>query len=223
MKQTLVIPDSDFRERRQSVGEEIANSVSHGLGFIASLVAVPYLLAHAHRYDGTENVVGAAIFGGTMILLYLISTLYHALPHGQAKHVFRIIEHAMIFLLIAGTYTPFTLGVLRGTWGWSLFGGIWALAVGGIVLKVFGGVRFPILSTVLYLIMGWLVMIAIVPLWHRMPHAGFIWLTLGGLSYTLGVLFYALDSRMRYNHFVWHLFVLVGTTFHYFAVLWYAA
>ena len=158
-----------------------------------------------------------------MILLYLASTLYHALSNGKAKRVFRVIDHSAIFLLIAGTYTPFTLGVLSGAWGWTLFGMVWGLAVAGVVLKAFNRLPHPVLSTGIYLLMGWLVVIAIDPLLDRVPTAGLLWLVAGGLSYTAGVVFFALDSRLRYGHLVWHLFVMAGTVCHYFAVLGYAA
>jgi hemolysin III len=210
-------------ERPQSLGEEIANSLSHGLGLLAALATIPLLIVHAARRGGAGFIVGASIFSVAMAWLYLTSTLYHALPRGRAKQVFRLIEHTAIFFLIAGTYTPFTLGVLRGGWGWTLFGLIWGLATAGILLKMIGGVRFPLVSTLLYLGMGWLILIAIHPLWLRMPLAGFFWIALGGLSYTAGVAFYALDHRLRYSHFVWHLFVIAGTVFHYLAVYWYAA
>jgi hemolysin III len=157
-----------------------------------------------------------------MLLLYLASTLYHALPHSRAKRVFRIIEHSAIFLLIAGTYTPFTLGVLRGPWGSWLLALVWGLALAGILLKVVGGVRYPVLSTSIYVAMGWLVVIAIRPLSLRVPTAGLVWLVLGGVAYTAGVPFFA-TTRLRFGHFIWHLFVLAGTICHFFAVLWYSA
>jgi hemolysin III len=208
-------------ERRQSVGEEIANAVSHGVGLVAALGGAPVLIAHAARRAGAAATVGASVFAGTMVLLYLASTLYHALPRSGAKRLFQVIEHSAIFLLIAGTYTPFTLGVLRGTWGWTLFGLVWGLAVAGVVLKAVGGVRYPILSTSVYVAMGWLVVIAIRPLWLRVPMVGLIWLVLGGIAYTAGVPFFA-AKQMPFGHFVWHLFVLAGTACHFFAVLWYA-
>ena len=164
-----------------------------------------------------------SVFSATMILLYVTSTLYHALPRGRAKHTFRIIEHIAFFFLIAGSYPPFTLGVLRGVWGWTLFGLIWALTLAGALLKILGGVRYPITSNVLYVLMGWVVLIAARPLWLRMPHVGFVWIFLGGLAYTGGLIFYAIDYRMRYSHFIWHLFVLAGTTLHFLALHWYAA
>lgn len=210
-------------ERFQSSGEEIANSVSHGLGLIAILAATPFLIIHAVRQSDAAFITGASIFAATLILLYLCSTLYHALPRGRAKRVFQLIERVAIFLLIAGTYTPLTLGVLHGPWGWTLFGLVWAFAAAGIAIQLSGGHRFPILSTLLYLAMGWLMVIVIRPLWIRMPHVGFFWVLLGGLAYSLGVIFYSMDNRVRYSHFIWHLFVIAGSTFHFLAVLWYAA
>jgi hemolysin III len=214
-------PALAVRERRQSLGEEIANSVSHGVGLVAALIAIPFLIVHVLRHGGEAEVVGAGVFAATVVLLYLASTVYHALPGSKAKRVFRVLDHAAIFLLIAGTYTPFTLGVLRGNWGWTLFGLIWSLAVFGVVMKAVGGVKHPRLSTALYLGMGWLVVIAIRPLWLHVPEAGLFWIAAGGLAYTAGVAFYAAE-RLRYAHFVWHLFVLAGTTCHFVAVLWYA-
>lgn len=209
--------------RAQSREEEIANSLSHGVGLVAALVATPFLIEHAVRRGDAGFIVGASVFAATMVLLYLASTLYHALPAGRAKRVFRVIEHSAIFLLIAGTYTPFTLGVLRGAWGWTLFGLVWGLAVVGVTLKAVNRLTHPILTTSLYLLMGWLVVIAAQPLSERVPAAGLSWLVAGGLAYTIGVVFFALDSRLRYGHFIWHLFVMVGTASHYFAVLGYAA
>lgn len=207
----------------QTRGEEIANSVSHGAGAVLALVGAPFLLAAAARRADPLFVAGAAVFVATVVALYLASTLYHALPHSRAKRVFRVLDHSAIFLLIAGTYTPFTLGVLRGAWGWILLGSIWTLAALGVTMKAVGGVRFPRLSTILYLAMGWLVVVAVQPLWSRLPAAGWMWLLAGGLAYTAGVAFYATDTRVRYGHFVWHLLVLGGTVCHFLAVLWYAA
>lgn len=210
-------------KREQSPAEEMANSISHGIGLIAALVGTPFLITHAARNASGQFIVGVSVFCATIILLYLASTLYHALPLGKAKRVFRIIEHSAIFLLIAGTYTPFTLGVLNGAWGWTLFGVIWGLALAGVALKAFYKAAHPILFTGLYLLMGWVVVIAVDPLLARVPTAGLLWLLAGGLSYTLGVAFFATDSRLKYGHLIWHLFVMGGTAFHYFAVLWYAA
>jgi len=210
-------------KREQSRGEEIANSISHGIGLVAALFATPFLILHAERRGGTGYIVGVGLFAATMVLLYLASTLYHALPAGKAKRAFKVIEHSAIFLLIAGTYTPFTLGVLRGAWGWTLLGLVWSLAAAGVALKVFNRMSHPILSTGLYLLMGWLIVIAIHPLYARVPASGLLWLVAGGLAYTTGVAFFAADARLHYGHFIWHLFVMAGTACHYFAVLWYAA
>ncbi|MGH9464130.1 MAG: PAQR family membrane homeostasis protein TrhA [Thermoanaerobaculia bacterium] len=204
-----------------SRGEEVANSVSHGLGLLASLVGVPLLLVTAAG-RGTGAVVGASVFGAALLVLYGSSTLYHALPRGRAKRALRFLDHAAIFLLIAGTYTPFTLTVLRGAWGWSLLGVVWGLALAGTALKAVGWLRQPALSTGLYLTMGWLAVVAIRPLGDRLPVLGFLWLLAGGLLYTAGLPFFA-ARRLRYAHFLWHLFVLAGTTCHYLAVLRYAA
>lgn len=208
-------------KRPQSNGEEIANSVSHGVGCVMAIVSVPFLVLAASRRSGPA-LVGAAIFGATTVALYLISTLYHALPLGRGKRVFRVLDHSGIYLLIAGTYTPFTLGILRGVWGWLLFAIVWLGAVAGIAMKAIGGIRFSRLSTVFYMIMGWAVLVAIRPLWGRMPVSGWWWLLAGGAAYSAGVAFYAGSQRVRYAHFVWHLFVVAGTACHYVAVLWYA-
>lgn len=211
-----------LQERPQSLGEEIANSVSHGAGFIAALVAAPLLIMIAAQRGDTAAVVGASVFVSAMLLLYLVSTLYHALPRNRAKHVFQIIDHGAIYLLIAGTYTPFTLGVLRGPWGWTLFGIVWSLALAGIVLKATGGVRYARLSTALYLAMGWCALVAIEPLWRLVPAWGLFWLFAGGVAYSVGVVFFSSDERIRFNHFKWHLFVIAGTACHYIAVAGYA-
>lgn len=205
----------------QSIGEEIANSVSHGVGFLAAVATIPILVIGALD-NGAAAVVGASIFGATMAVLYLTSTLYHALAQSRAKRVFQILDHAAIYLLIAGTYTPFTLGVLRGAWGWTLFGVTWGLAIIGIFLKSVRGIRYPRLSTAVYLMMGWLVVVAAKPLVSNVPAWGLFWLAAGGVAYTAGVAFYSARA-MRYAHFVWHLFVLAGTACHFVAVLRYAA
>lgn len=213
---------SETTSRIQSHGEETANSISHGFGFVAALVGTPFLIMQAVKRSDAGFVVAVALFSASMITLYLASTLYHALPRGKAKRVFRVIEHSAIYLLIAGTYTPFTLGILRGTWGWALFGTVWTVAVVGIALKAFGKAAHPVLSTSLYLVMGWLIVVAAVPMAKSIAPTGGLLVIAGGLCYTVGIVFFALDSRLKYGHFIWHLFVLAGTTCHYFAVLWYA-
>ena len=217
----VVVVDDVVRHRAQTLGEEIANSVSHGVGFLAAVAALPILIAAAIP-RGASAIVGAVIFAATAALLYLTSTLYHALHPPRAKRVLRILDHSAIYLLIAGTYTPFTLGVLRGPWGWTLFGLVWGLAGLGVLLKAWGGIRYPKLSTAFYVAMGWVVLVAARPLWMRMSAPGLFWLAMGGLAYTAGVAFYATD-RVRYRHFIWHLFVLAGTVCHFIAVLRYAA
>jgi hemolysin III len=207
----------------QSPAEELANSLSHGLALFAALLGSPYLIEQAARRADAAFVVGTSLFCATIVVLYLASTLYHALPAGRAKRVFRVIDHASIFLLIAGSYTPFTLGVLRGAWGWALLGVVWGLALAGMVFKSVSKGSHPIFSTSLYLLMGWLVVVAADPLFVKVPAAGLFWMLGGGLFYTAGVAFYATDSRVHFGHLIWHLFVMAGTTCHYFAVLWYAA
>jgi len=210
------------REHTLSPGEEIANSVSHGVGLLAAVAAAPVLVFSAVHSGGAARIVGASVFAVTMVLLYLTSTLYHALPRNRAKRVFQVLDHAAIFLMIAGTYTPFTLGVLRGTWGWTLFGLVWGLALAGVVLTAVGGARYPKIRVGLYLAMGWLILVAVKPLWLRMPSWGLFWLFAGGIAYTAGVAFYA-AKRICYSHFVWHLFVVAGTACHFIAVLRFAA
>jgi hemolysin III len=214
--------------RQQSLGEEIANSISHGLALLAALVAAPFLVVDAVQRGDPTNIVGASIFAATMVLLYATSMLYHAMPASvatgasHAKQVFQVLDHSAIYFLIAGSYTPFTLGVLRGPWGWTLFGLVWAMAIAGVAVKAMAGIRYPRVSTVLYLAMGWIAVVAIKPMWQLMPGWGLFWLVAGGLAYTLGVGFFATDGRVRYGHFVWHLFVAAGTACHFIAVLYYA-
>lgn len=219
----VTIPTQAKREREQSRGEEIANSISHGAGLGAAIVATPFVIMRGVEVGHAGYLVGVCIFAATMIMLYLGSSLYHALLPGRAKHIFRIIEHSAIYLLIAGTYTPFTLGVLYGAWGWTLLGLIWGLALLGVALKVLRRMTHPIVSTILYLLMGWLIIIAADPLYAKLPFSGLVWLVTGGLAYTVGTIFFVSDSRIPYGHFIWHLFVIGGTTCHYFAVYWYGA
>lgn len=206
----------------QSRGEEIANSVSHGLGLLAGLAACPLLIEEATRQGGTMGAITAGVFAFTACLLYAVSTIYHALPESRSKRVFQALDHGAIFLLIAGTYTPFTLGILHGVWGFTLFGVVWSLALVGIGLEAISEVRYPKLSLGLYLAMGWVVVVAIRPLWLLMPAEGLQWLVAGGVAYTAGVAFYTAKS-IPYSHFVWHLFVLAGTACHAVAVMRFAA
>lgn len=201
--------------------EELACSVSHGVGLVASLVALPVLVLNALERGDAWQVVGGAVYGTMLILLYAASTVYHSCPP-RHKALWRVLDHSAIYLLIAGTYTPFTLGALRGPWGWSLLAAIWALAVGGILFKIFLGFRYPKTSAAFYLVMGWLVLIAFGPLTTHVAPGGISWLLAGGVSYSAGVIFFAWH-RLQFAHLVWHLFVMAGSVCHFFAVLWYSS
>jgi hemolysin III len=207
--------------RAQTSSEEIANSVSSGLGLLAVLAGTPMLIASALQRRSDFSLAGTIIFAGSMVLLYLASTIYHAMPEGRIKQFFHVLDHAAIYILIAGTYTPFALGALRGVWGWTLFAVVWGLAILGVSFKILGGLKHQRLSILTYLGMGWLALFAIRLFWLHIQLPGLLWIFSGGLAYTLGVLFYA-AKRLPYNHFVWHLFVLAGTACHFCAVLWYA-
>jgi len=216
-------PRSEEAAVLQSPGEEIANTLSHGIGLLAAIAALPILVVAAARDGSAATIVGASIFGSTMVLLYFTSTLYHLLPAGRAKQILQIVDHGAIYLLIAGTYTPFTLGALSGPWGWTLFGLVWGFAAIGIAVKSIGGAKYGWLSTALYVAMGWLALIAIQPILQNVPGWGVFWLIAGGVSYTAGIVFFVIDERVRFTHFVWHLFVLGGTACHFIAVLKYSA
>jgi len=207
--------------RAPSLGEEIANSVTHGIGFVAFAIGLPILIATATERGDAMQVIGCTVFATCLVLLYAASTIYHALPTSRAKHLFRVADHSMIYLVIAGSYTPFLLGVLRGPFGWTLCAVIWGLAALGILHKLLLGMRFQHVSTALYLGMGWLALVAVGPLTAHVPSPGLAWLGAGGLLYTVGVIFYAWDG-LRYGHMVWHLFVLAGSACHFIAVLNYA-
>ena len=212
----------DAHENQRSISfEEVANSISHGFGLLLAIAFVTVLLLSATRVNGFRFLVGSSVFGGTMVLVYLASTLYHSLTHKRAKHFFRLLDHSAVFLLIAGTYTPFALGILRGPWGWTLLAIVWLLATIGITMKVIVGTRYSWISIVLYLVMGWLAVVAVKPILQLVPLPGILWILAGGIAYTSGLAFFA-APRLRYGHFIWHLFVIVGTTCHFFAVLWYA-
>jgi hemolysin III len=199
--------------------EELANAVTHGAGLVLSLAGLVILLVLAAVHGGAWRVVSCAIYGATLVCLYAASTLYHGIPSPRLKRALKIFDHSAIYLLIAGTYTPFLLVNLRGGWGWSLFGVVWGLALAGIFLKFWFVDHFQILSTTIYLLMGWLAVIAVRPLLVMVPAVGLAWLLAGGLLYTAGVVFYAW-KRIPYNHVIWHVFVMAGSTCHYFAVLY---
>ncbi len=202
-----------------SVGEEIANSISHGIGTGLSIIGLVVLVIYAVAHGNTWHIVSFSIFGSTLIMLYLASTLYHSLPMPGVKKTFQLLDHAAIFLLIAGTYTPFMLGSVRGAMGWSIFGIIWTLAIGGIILKVLYLPRFEKSAVALYILMGWLCVIAMKDIVASIPGLSLGLLVLGGLSYTIGIVFYVWE-KLPYNHAVWHIFVLGGSIFHFFSVLY---
>lgn len=206
-------------DKKRIFVEELANSITHGLGLALSIAGFVVLVVLAVIRGGAWLIVSCAVYGSTLVCLYTASTLYHSLRSGRAKRVFKILDHAAIYLLIAGTYTPFTLVNLRGGWGWTLFGIVWGLAVAGVVFKLWFVDHFQILSTVIYLAMGWLAVIAAKPLFQRVPTGGLYWLLAGGVLYTIGIAFYAC-RKVPYNHAIWHVFVLAGSICHYFAVVY---
>jgi len=205
-------------KRAQSAGEELANTISHGIGLCAALIGAPILLLEAHR-SGLGFFFGTVIFAVTVSMLYLGSTLYHAWPQTRGKSILQVLDHSAIFLLIAGTYTPFTLGPLRGFWGGTILVLVWALEIFGVTLKATRGAsRHSKLGMTLYLGPGWLALIVIRPITLAIPPSALFWLVAGGVAYTAGVLFFV-NQRLRYSHFIWHLFVLAGTSCHFLALL----
>jgi hemolysin III len=203
-----------------SLAEEIAHSVSHGIGIFLSIIALAVLVTVSVRQGDPARIVASAVFGTTLILLYVVSTLYHSIQIPRLKPILRMLDHTAIYLLIAGTYTPLTLITLRGPWGWGLLVGIWTLAIAGIVHAWSPWRRYRAFAHVLYVLMGWLIVIAAVPLSRAMQVGGLVLLVMGGVVYTSGLAFYAW-RRLPYNHLVWHLFVLTGSALHFFAVLFY--
>lgn len=198
--------------------EEIANSVTHGIGLLLSIAGFVVLLVFAILRGTASHVIACSVYGATLVCLYAASTLYHAVISPRLKRALKIFDHSAIYLLIAGTYTPFLLLYLRGAWGWSLFGVVWGLAFAGILFKFWFVDHFQYLSTAVYLIMGWLVVIAAKPVLAHVPTPSLLWLLAGGLLYSSGVIFYAW-KRLPYSHVVWHLFVLAGSACHYIAIL----
>ena len=208
------------QSRAWTLGEEVAHSVTHGIGLLAAVAGLVVLVILAAATRDPWRITSCAIYASTLVLLYAASTLYHALSATRARDLLKLLDHSAIFLLIAGTYTPFALVSLRGPWGWTLLGIVWSLAVAGVAAKIVYGARWPVMSTVLYLAMGWTVVIAVNPLLTHVPPGGIAWLVAGGLAYTGGVVFYAW-TRLRYSHAIWHLFVLAGSICHYIAVVFY--
>lgn len=207
--------------KKQSKKEELANTISHAIGLGTAVIAAPFLIYYSSNHGDVWAVAGTTVFIVTAMALYFSSSVYHGVKEGKWKDIFQIADHVAIFLLIAGTYTPFTLGVLNGTFGWMMFGLIWIIAITGIVLKVITGVKNIKIWVAFYLMMGWLIIIAVKPLLDAMNVAGLLWIAAGGAAYTLGVIFFAMPQR-NYSHFIWHLFVMAGTAFHFIAVMFHS-
>ncbi len=207
--------------KQQTILEEILNSSTHAIGALLGVAALVILTVLAAEKGSAIKIVGSVIFGVSLILMYSVSSLYHAAPKASPwKKLFKVFDHSSIYLMIAGTYTPVVLVVLEGGWGWSLFGVIWGLAIFGLVFKLFFTGKYEFVSVTAYICMGWLALVAVKPLYDHLPLAGFLWLLAGGLSYTIGVIFYVLD-RWRFAHVAWHLFVLGGSICHFFLILLY--
>lgn len=203
---------------KYNLKEEIASSITHGIGVALAVAALVILVMLASIQGNPWKIVSFSIYGASMIILYIASTFYHAFQKPKVKNVFKIFDHASIYILIAGTYTPFTLVTIRGGWGWSIFGIIWGLAITGIVFKSFFIQRLKLISTLLYVLMGWFIVIAMKEVIANLDTMGLIWLIIGGVSYTGGVFFY-LNDKIKFNHAIWHLFVLGGSICHFFAIL----
>lgn len=199
---------------------ELTNTITHGIGLLCSVAALTLLVVFASLRGGPRHIVSCSIYGTTLVLLYLASTLYHSTHRPRAKRVFQIIDHAAIYLLIAGTYTPFALVPLKGAWGWTIFGVVWGLAILGIIYKIFLIGRYKVFAVSVYLGMGWLALIIIKPLLAQVPTGAVWWLLAGGLCYSVGLLFYGWKS-LPHHHAIWHLFVMGGSTCHFFAVMFY--
>lgn len=209
------------QQAHQTVSEEIVNALTHGVGAVLSIIGFVFLLVAATFYGGPLKIVSVAIYGSTLVSLYVFSTLYHSIQHGRTKNIFQILDHSAIYLLIAGSYTPFTLVSLSGGWGWTLFAIIWSLALIGLCFKLFFTGRYNVISTIVYIAMGWLAIIAIEPIVESIPWLGVSWLLAGGLCYSFGVIFFALDHKVHFTHAAWHLFVLAGSACHFIAIYYY--
>jgi hemolysin III len=205
---------------RYTPWEELFNSITHGIGALVSIIGLVLLIVFSTMYGNISHVISCTIFGMALVLLYTSSTLYHSFKKPELKHIFKIFDHSCIYILIAGTYTPFLLVTVRGVMGWSMFALVWSLTVIGILFKIFFVHRFRIISTIAYILMGWIIIFAIKPLWQAFPGGGLFWLVCGGLAYTLGTIFYAWE-KLPFNHAIWHLFVLTGSTCHFCAVMFY--
>ena len=201
-----------------TLSEEIANGITHGIGAMLSVAGLTVLVVLAAIYGDAWRIVSFSIYGTSLVLLYTASTLYHAIQHPDAKRIFRIMDHAAIYLLIAGTYTPITLVNMRGPWGWSIFGFVWAVAIIGMIFPTMYTGRYDKISTAAYVLMGWICLIGLKEMLVAIPPGGLVWLVAGGVCYTVGVIFYAWQ-KLPFNHAIWHLFVLGGSMCHFFAIL----
>jgi hemolysin III len=206
--------------RDQSIGEEIANSITHGIGWVLAVAALVLLVVFSSMYGDVWHIVSSSIYGSGLVLMYANSTMYHSLRPERAKKIFKILDHSAIYFLIAATYTPYTLTILRGPWGWTLFGIVWGGFVLGTLFKVFFAGRFKLLSVGIYIVLGWCVLIAIGPLMRSLPFEGLLLLLAGGIAYSLGAAVYA-KKGVRYSHAVWHIFVMTGSLFHFLSVFLY--
>ncbi|MDD9267927.1 hemolysin III family protein [Paenibacillus sp. GCM10023248] len=203
-----------------SVKEEKANAISHGIGVLLSIAALILLVIQANLHGNAWHLVSFSVFGAALVILYTCSTLLHSVRHPKVKDVFELLDHSAIYVLIAGTYTPYLLVTLRGPLGWTFFGVIWGLALAGIVLKIFFVKRFILISTLCYILMGWLIVVAFKPLYTNLPLGGIVWLVAGGLLYTFGSIFYVW-RRIPYHHAIWHIFVLAGSACHFISIIGY--
>ncbi|HZS03278.1 MAG TPA: hemolysin III family protein [Blastocatellia bacterium] len=209
-----------MKHREPDPAEEMANSLTHGFGLVLSLIGLAVLVLLAVLRGGAWHILGCSVFGASLVIMYLASTLYHSARSPRMKHLLRVVDHCCIYLLIAGTYTPFTLVILRRDWGWVIFGVVWGLALVGILCRILSKRQLQVLMTISYLLMGWMAVLAIKPLLALAPFAAVVWIMAGGVFYTIGVVFFSLE-KMRYHHAIWHLFVLGGSLCHYLAVLFY--
>ena len=207
--------------KNQTAKEELFNSLSHLFGALLAITALILLTVKASHNNLTGGLVSASLYGTSLVLMYLASTGYHICQNPTIKKRLQILDHACIYILIAGTYTPFTLVTLHGAWGWSLFGVVWGLAILGVIFKIFYTGKFQKVSVLFYILMGWIAIIAIKPMVANLSNKGLIWLVSGGLCYTLGTFFYIKDSKYKFSHSIWHLFVLAGSICHFYCVYWY--
>ena len=200
--------------------EEKTNIISHAIGFLLSIVALVLLVAHANQYGNVWHIVSFSIFGASLIILYGASTFYHSTKKPELRNRLRVFDHASIYVLIAGSYTPFTLVTLNGPLGWSILGIAWGMALTGIILKIFLTGKYKLISTLMYLFMGWIIIFAIKPVYNNLPLEGFLWLVAGGMSYTIGAIIYSI-KKIKFNHAIFHLFVLGGSACHFVSVFFY--